>query len=165
MHEDPKPDPMKVIEDAANHYVHGTRRKVYRNGTPDRDEPDLAMWSERFMDHPTVMRAEREGWAPSLRSLVRGKVRFHLLKNEPIPSVNDLMPPRWWQENERRGAVSAAAAERWRQQMIDKHGSVDAAITKRGATHGRTWASVTQSAYEAMQENSPNWRLHTEGSK
>lgn len=86
-----------------------------------RMRPRWGKWSNRLLGHPTVTRADREGWAADLRMHLRREIAALVFGGKAIGTIylDDVMPPidlqKHWALNAERGRLGAA----WREANQD----------------------------------------------
>lgn len=142
----------------ARAFVCGLVEQVLVDGTlTGKKVVQSARWHPRFVGHPWVDAADAEGWARDLRTAVIAETRRRIMAKEAYHDVNLLMPDAGWIAHQRAMAEKYAAAKKWRDEVTESHGSVDAWLNKhRGGGRGepRPLAAPMRDVFEAMQKNS-----------
>lgn len=148
------------------------RARLFVNGLTDEIDKDgqrtgkkiihTANWAPAFRDHPTVKQAEREGWGRELRSHCVMAVTRAMFAGRPHHVIESLMPDAKWIDHTRQNAERYALAKEWRDEVIAKHGSMDAFLSRgsNGKSTARPLGSVMTPAFGNMQKTSPNRSLH-----
>ena len=130
--------------------------RIYVNGaTKDKEGktiPASGEWSDRFWNHPWARQSTAEGWARDLRAHVIQRVkRLHMQRDagnrrpvvslrtvlDAVPSIEELMPDKDWIEARRKDAAREAEAKRWRDHVVEQHGTLEAYLQRNKPSNGR----------------------------
>lgn len=139
-------------------FVNGLVEEIIQGESTGKKVPNSAHWSPFFSSHPWVIAAENEGWGRELRSVVISFVAGRIIRRMPHFEISELMPDQKWVQHARNNAQRYKDAQKWRDGVIEKHGSLEAFLTrtKKSDTTARPLGSITIPGLEEMQHASRN---------
>lgn len=155
-------DPVEEVDYRARAFVNGFVDEVKNGERTGKKIVHTAHWAPAFRDHPMVERAEREGWGADLRSHCVRAVMAAMFAGRPHHVIESLMPDGKWVEHISIRAERFAAANEWRDAIIEKHGSLERflARSKKSDTTARPLGSIAIPGFTELVRNSPNRHLH-----
>lgn len=155
-------NPLENADYRARVFVNGLTDEIRQGVRTGKKVVHTAHWAPAFRDHPMVRQAESEGWGRELRSHCTMAVSRAMVAGRPHHIIEDHMPDAAWVAHTRNNAERFALAKAWRDEIIAKHGSMEAFLSRNGkrTTAARPLGSVAIPGFTDMQQASPNRSLH-----
>lgn len=156
-------DPIEQVDYRARLFVNGLVDETDASGErTGKKIIHTAHWAPAWRDHPIVRQAEREGWGRELRSHCVMAVSRAMFAGRPHHQIEEMMPDANWIKHTRQNAERYELARAWRDEMVAKHGSMEAFYGRHSKhmSQARPLGSAVVQAFKAMQVASPNRSLH-----
>lgn len=131
------------------------RARCYTNGTRQssktgKREPCPGQWAHRFLDHPWVQQAEREGWTHELRSHVIFAVARRIVRNQPYVDIDELMPEKEWVEHRSVAARKHRLAASSQRDIERQFGSMEQYLSRNAPSRRLSAKSLGSAVFQSL---------------